>query len=78
MRPIQAFAEEALKFQSDITVIKNGAAPVSGKSSINMLTLVAEKGTELIVEVSGPDAAEAMAALAKVLERISCGEFEVE
>ena len=78
LRPIQAFVTEALKFQSEVTVAKNAAAPVNGKSAINMLTLAAEKGAELTVEVTGPDAEAALAALKIVLERISGGEFEVE
>jgi phosphotransferase system HPr (HPr) family protein len=78
LRPISAFVEEALKFQSDVMVSRDGSPPVNGKSSINMLTLAAEQGTALIVEVSGPDAQQALSALVKVLERISSGEFEVE
>src|SRR6266446_626259 len=78
LRPIQAFVEEALKFQSEVTIAKDGSPPVNGKSSINMLTLAAEKGAGLTVEVLGPDAEGALSVLTKVLERISAGEFEVE
>lgn len=70
--------EEARKYQCDITVSKEGVEPVNGKSSFSMLTLVAEQGTALTLEVSGTDAAPALAALIKVLERVSSGEFEIE
>jgi phosphocarrier protein HPr len=76
LRPIQAFVEEAAKFQSDIKVVKDGSPPVNGKSPINMLTLAAEQGTALDLEIMGPDAEAALTALLKVLDRISGGEFE--
>ena len=78
LRPIQAFVEEALRFKSEVTIAKDCSPAVNGKSSINMLTLAAEKGAGLTVEVIGPDADKALEALKKVLERISAGEFEVE
>jgi phosphotransferase system HPr-like phosphotransfer protein len=40
------------------------------------MTLGAPQGTELTVDVEGPDAAEALDALAGVLVRVAQGEFE--
>jgi phosphotransferase system HPr (HPr) family protein len=70
MRPITAFVEAASKFQSTVQVRKGDQPPVNGKSAIHMLGLGAEKGAELILEVSGPDAREALQVLIAVLEKI--------
>jgi phosphocarrier protein HPr len=71
MRPIQAFVEQANRFTSQVTVGKTGADEThNGKSVIHLLGIGAEKGTEIFVEVTGPDADAAMSALAQVLETI--------
>jgi phosphocarrier protein HPr len=69
MRPITAFAEKAMSFQSDISLGKAGGALVNGKSPIALMGIMAEQGTELILEVQGPDAAAALEALLEVLSR---------
>jgi len=60
MRPMQAFVETASRFPCAVTVTRSGKPPVNGKSILGLLGLVAEQGTELLIEVTGPDAAEAM------------------
>ena len=40
---------------------------VNGKSPLDLMLLAAEQGTELILEVAGPDAAAALAALVELL-----------
>jgi len=74
MRPITAFVEVATRFQSDVQLGKPGQL-VNGKSPIALLGLGADQGTELILEVAGPDAADALKALIAVLQRTS---FEEE
>jgi phosphotransferase system enzyme I (PtsI) len=69
MRPITTFVEVATRFQSDIHLGKKGCELVNGKSAIQLLSLGAEQGTELILEVSGPDATEALGALVDILQR---------
>ncbi|MCS7044849.1 MAG: HPr family phosphocarrier protein [Gemmataceae bacterium] len=69
LRPIQAFVELANKFQSDVTV-SNAKERVNGKSGFGLMTLAAEQGSQLTLEVSGPDASEAIEALAAVLARV--------
>jgi phosphotransferase system HPr (HPr) family protein len=66
VRPAAAFAELAKKFQSDITISKDGRA-VDGRSPLLLLSLGALPGTELILEVSGADARAALEALVKLL-----------
>ena len=70
MRPLTVFAQKATQYQSAVTVIKEGKR-VNGKSPLELMLLAAEQGTELILEVSGPDAKEAMAPLAELLAAAS-------
>jgi phosphotransferase system HPr (HPr) family protein len=69
MRPITAFVEVATKYQSSIHLGKAGGDLVNGKSPIALLGLGADQGTELILEVCGPDATDALQALIEVLQR---------
>ncbi len=69
MRPMAAFVEAANRFPCAVTVTRLGMAPVNGKSILSLMGLVAIEGTELIVEVTGPRAAEAIQALVSVFQR---------
>lgn len=62
MRPATRFAEIANQFSSEIKVSANGK-DVDGKSVIDLLTLGAEKGTELIITANGDDAPGSLDAL---------------
>jgi phosphotransferase system HPr (HPr) family protein len=66
MRPLTAFVELARKFQSTVSVWKADQRS-DGKSPLELMTLGADCGTELILEVSGSDAQAALEALARVL-----------
>jgi len=61
------FVQLAGHYKSDIRVIKDGSA-VNGKSIMGLLTLVAAVGLNIIIEAEGPDAAEAVAALADLID----------
>jgi phosphocarrier protein HPr len=74
MRPITKFVELANTFKSDVFLAKQGDAKINGKSPLGLLGLAAEQGTELILEVSGPDAPEALTALLDVLAQTSVDE----
>src|SRR5260370_41587712 len=69
MRPLQAFVETAGRFQSTVFVTKDGGERLNGKSLLNLLTMGAEEGTLVHLEVSGPDCQEAILALLEVLKR---------
>ena len=69
MRPLQAFVETAGRFQSNVFVTRDGGERVNGKSLLNLLTMAAEEGTVVLLEVSGPDGHEALAALVEALNR---------
>lgn len=66
LRPIAAFARLAAQYQSTVT-LANGSRRVNGKSALELMLLAAEQGTELILDISGSDAAEAIEALSAIL-----------
>jgi phosphocarrier protein HPr len=70
MRPAMYFVECASGFQSDIQVLKNKKA-VNGKSIMEMSTLAATQGTELLIRAEGADAREAVKKLAALLESVT-------
>ena len=69
MRPMAAFVEVANRFACNVTVGREGKAPVNGKSMLGLMGLNAPQGTELVIEVTGANAAEALQALVLVFER---------
>ncbi|MDR4503957.1 MAG: phosphoenolpyruvate--protein phosphotransferase [Candidatus Scalindua sp.] len=62
-RPATQFAEIANKFRSEIFVSVKDKEKVSGKSIMDLLTLGAKRGTELIVSAEGVDREDALDAL---------------
>jgi phosphotransferase system HPr (HPr) family protein len=66
MRPAMMFARIATRFRSSVTIRRQDRA-VNGKSLLNLMTLAALPGTELIVEVTGDDAAAALPVLTQAL-----------
>lgn len=66
MRPATAFAQLARSFACSVTV-RNGPAQADGKSSLDLILLVAMPGAVLELEVEGEDAAAAVESLAAVL-----------
>jgi phosphotransferase system HPr (HPr) family protein len=66
MRPMAAFAQLASRFESSVKVSREGQS-VNGKSILDLMLLAAAQGTELTLEVAGPDARAALNALVSVL-----------
>lgn len=66
MRPATLFAQAARGFRAAVTVY-NGPKRADGKSSLDLILLIAEVGTELVLEVDGEDAAAALDPLAAIL-----------
>ena len=56
----------ANQFKSQIK-IRKGAREVSGKSIMGLMMLAAAKGTEITLLIEGPDEAEAMEGLSKLI-----------
>jgi phosphotransferase system HPr (HPr) family protein len=65
-RPAALFVQTANKFDSRIT-IRRDKEEVNGKSIMGILMLGAEKGTQIMVEVEGEDAHQAIAELERIL-----------
>lgn len=65
-RPASTFVKLACRFESEVTV-KKGPDAVNGKSIMGLMTLAANQGTVLEIEVSGPDAEKAIEELAAFL-----------
>jgi phosphocarrier protein HPr len=66
-RPADLLVKTAMRFASKIELIK-GRERVDGKSILAILTLAAAAGTQLSIEADGPDAEQALDALAKLIE----------
>ncbi|HEX4532738.1 MAG TPA: HPr family phosphocarrier protein [Rhizomicrobium sp.] len=59
--------EAAARFQSDITVTKDGTT-VSGRSIMGLMMLGAGVGSSVVLEATGPDADAAMTAIVALVE----------
>lgn len=66
MRPAGKFVALANSFRSEIRVEHEGAT-VDGKSLLDMTCLAAERGSTLVLQARGPDAEEALDALASLV-----------
>ena len=67
-RPAGEFVKLASKFESNISVSKDGAE-VNGKSIMGVMTLAAECGSLLTVRAEGVDAEEAIATLERLVAK---------
>lgn len=65
-RVADRFARTALGFEARITV-RNGDLSADGKSLWDLMMLLAFEGTDVVLEVDGPEAAAAMEPLAGIL-----------
>ena len=65
-RPAYMFAEMASRFDCSVQLSKDGER-VDGTSILEIITLGAAQGTELVIETAGPDAQDAIAALAQLV-----------
>ena len=66
-RPADMFVKLASRFESMVKVVK-GNERVDGKSILAILTLGAERGTEIAIEATGPDATDALQALVDLVK----------
>ncbi len=74
MRPAGRIMETALKFKSDVQ-LKCADRSANAKSILEMLSLAAPPGAELVLEASGSDADQALDALESLIrDRINAEE----
>ena len=65
-RPAAALVKIASKYESDFFIHLYGYK-VNGKSILGVMTLAAEKGAELELEVDGPDEKKALDAITELI-----------
>lgn len=65
-RPAAFFVQEANRFAAEIFVEKDNKK-VNAKSIMGVMSLAISSGTEIVISADGPDAAEAVANLAKLV-----------
>lgn len=59
--------EAAARFQSEITIVKDGTR-VNARSIMGLMMLAASLGSEIGVEAEGPDAGAAMTAMLALID----------
>ena len=67
-RPAAELVKIANRFESEIQIAKDGMW-VNAKSILGVMTLAAERGSELSIKAEGPDADAAVAAIAELIGR---------
>ena len=67
-RPAAEIVKIASKFEADITMVRDDLE-VNGKSIMGVMMLAAEYGSTLLVRADGPDAREAVEAIAELIAR---------
>lgn len=65
-RPAAEIVKAAAKFRSDITISREDIE-VNGKSIMGVMMLAAECGSTILLRASGPDAGEAVDAIASIV-----------
>ncbi len=65
-RPASLFIQEAVKYSSDIEVIKDNKT-YNGKSIMGILSMGASKGEEITIKAYGDDEEEAVNALIDII-----------
>jgi phosphocarrier protein HPr len=66
-RPAAEIVKTAAKFKSDITLVRD-ELEVNGKSIMGVMMLAAEYGSTLKLRADGPDAEQAVSAIATLIE----------
>ncbi len=66
-RPAGKISQEAQRFSADI-IITSQDGEADAKSILDILTLAAPRGTELLIKASGPDAPQAIETIVRLFE----------
>jgi phosphotransferase system HPr (HPr) family protein len=67
LTPLRSLTLLAEKFTCEIFILK-GDRKVDAKSMLDLMTLMAEHGTQLVLSAQGPDAAAAIQALGELFD----------
>ncbi len=66
-RAAAQLVQTANRFGSDVIIVKDGEE-VNGKSIMGILMLAAAQGSNILVQVNGDDAVQALEAIGKLIE----------
>ena len=66
LRPAGLLAQIAGQYQAEVTITKDGLT-VDARSILDLLTLVATQGSELVITATGDDAEAAVSAVAEFI-----------
>ena len=66
-RPSAMLVTATSRYQSEVYFTKNGLR-VNGKSILGVMMLAAEQGSELLIEIDGPDEQQALAEVLNVID----------
>ena len=68
MRPMKDFVELARRYRCSVTLSRDDRS-ADGKSIFELMGMLTPQGSELLIEASGADAREAVAALVELIEK---------
>ena len=75
LRPAGLLAQLAAQYRAEVTLSKDGLT-VDARSMLDMLTLVATQGSQIVIAAHGEDAEAAVAAIAEFIETDSSDDQE--
>ena len=67
MRPAQLFVTEMNKYKSEVSIVFN-SKPINAKSIMNLMASCIKQGSEIEIQRTGEQEAEALAAAVKLVE----------
>ena len=67
-RPASDFVLAAKKFESKVSICKEGGEPVNAKSMVRLLAECIGQGTQVELSVEGPDEEQALETLVQMIE----------
>jgi phosphocarrier protein len=67
-RPVAVIVQKAVSLEARVKIGRDGRDPVDARSPLLLMTLGAEHGDEVVIEVEGPGASEALAEMVALVE----------
>jgi phosphocarrier protein HPr len=67
-RPVAVIAQKAASLEASVKIGRDGKAPVDARSPLLLMTLGAGQGDEVVIEVEGPGASEALEEIAALVQ----------
>lgn len=67
-RPVAIIAQKAASLEATVRIGRDGRDPVDARSPLLLMTLGAEHGDEVVIEVDGPGATEALAEIVALVK----------